>query len=57
MSVVLPLFLYSCGLSLLFLFPWDLSLIPRQSFTRRSVADILPATLYPKKGNTMTTPT
>ncbi|XPE61037.1 hypothetical protein ACNKHT_28050 [Shigella flexneri] len=32
-------------------------IIPRQSFTKRSVADILPATLYPKKGNTMTTPT
>jgi FKBP-type peptidyl-prolyl cis-trans isomerase FklB len=57
MSVVNPPLLYSYGILLLFLFPRDLSSFPRQSFTQRSVADMLPATLYPKKGNTMTPPT
>ena len=34
-------------ISLLFLFPLDLSSSRRQSFTRRAVADMLPTALYP----------
>ncbi|BBV78580.1 hypothetical protein STW0522RAO56_46340 [Raoultella planticola] len=33
-------------ISLLFLFPSDLSSSPRQSFTHRTMADMLPTTLY-----------
>ena len=34
-------------ISLLFLFPLDLSSSRRQSFTRRAMADMLPSSLYP----------
>ncbi|RVS73371.1 peptidylprolyl isomerase [Escherichia coli] len=47
MFVVNPPLLYSYGILLLFLFPRDLSSFLRQSFTQRSVADMLPATFIP----------